>query len=51
MYRTAILAQEKMKSSNNYGLRSSCEDLINEFNKGSHIIDSNNNENSYSILA
>lgn len=50
MYRTAIMAQAKRNKTKNPALKATCDELIDNFNKGKHIIDDRNNQNSYSIL-
>jgi len=50
MYRTALMAQYKRDNTDSYLLKSSCNDLISNFNKGEHIIDKDNEQNNYSIL-
>jgi len=50
MYRTAIMAQDKRNSTKSFALKATCDELIENFNKGEHIIDESNDKNSYSIL-
>jgi len=50
MYRTALFAEIKRDAQSHYFNRSGCNDLINNFNKGNHITDDDNEENAYSIL-
>lgn len=50
MYRTAMLAQYTMDSTKSFALKATCEGLIKDFNRGEHIIDEKNKQNSYSIL-
>lgn len=50
MYRTALHAQNTRNSTKSFGLKASCDDLITKFNKGEHIVDDENEQNTYSIL-
>lgn len=49
MYRTAIMAENLTKNTLDYGLKSTCNELVKNFNEGKHIINENNRESSYSI--
>ena len=50
MYRTAIYASNKIIETESYGIKESCNELVNNFNKGTHVIDKENEINSYSVL-
>ena len=50
MYRTALFAENRANNTSSSIEMSRCNDLVNNFNKGDHITDDNNNANSYSIL-
>ena len=50
MYRTAIMAQTKRDNTKSFAEKATCDELITNFNKGEHIIDDSNDQNSYSIL-
>ena len=45
-----MIAQNKLNNTKSFAEKATCNDLITEFNKGEHIIDDNNNKNSYAIL-
>ena len=50
MYRTAILAQNKSTTETNSETLNKLKGVMISFNNGDHIVDNQNNENSYSIL-
>jgi hypothetical protein len=50
MYVTAMFAESKFKTTHSYSEKGSCEKIIDDFNRGEHILNKIDRNKSYSLI-